>query len=44
MIIAIALVATQLAGPSFAADQMLTPEEQALLKPSNEFKAVKNYD
>jgi len=44
MIIAIALVATLLAGPSFAADQMLTPEEQALLKPSKEFKAVKLYD
>lgn len=44
MIIAIALVATLLAGPSFAAEQMLTPEEQALLKPSKEFKAVKLYD
>jgi len=44
MIIAIALVATLLAGPSFAAEQMLTPEEQALLKPSKEFKAVKIYD
>jgi hypothetical protein len=44
MIIAIALVATLLAGPSFAADQMLTSEEQALLKPSKEFKAVKTYD
>ena len=44
MIIAIALVATLLAGPSFAAEQMLTPEEQALLKPSKEFKAVKTYD
>ena len=32
-IIAIALVATLLAGPSFAADQMLTSEEQALQKP-----------
>ena len=44
IIIAIALVATLLAGPSFAAEQMLTPEEQALLKPSKEFKAVKLYD
>jgi len=44
IIIAIALVATLLAGPSFAAEQMLTPEEQALLKPSKEFKAVKIYD
>ena len=44
MIIAIALVATLLAGPSFAADQMLTSEERTLLKPSKEFKAVKNYD
>ena len=43
-IIAIALVATLLAGPSFAADaadQMLTSEEQALLKSSKEFKAVR---
>ena len=43
-IIAIALVATLLAGPSFAAEQMLTSEEQALLKPSKEFKAVSSYD
>ena len=44
MIIAIALVTTLLAGPSFATDQMLTSEEQAMLKPSKEFKAVKIYD
>jgi Protein of unknown function (DUF3313) len=47
MIIAIALVATLLAGPSFAADaadQMLTSEEQALLKSSKEFKAMSSYD
>ena len=44
MIIAIALVATLLAGPSFAAEQMLTSEEQAMLKPSKEFKAVSSYD
>ena len=50
MIIAIALVATLLAGPSFAADaadaadQMLTSEEQAMLKPNKEFKAVSFYD
>ena len=47
IIIAIALVATLLAGPSFAADaadQMLTSEEQALLKSSKEFKAVRFYD
>lgn len=44
MNIAIALVATLLAGPSIAADQMLTAEERALLKPSKEFKAVTYYD
>ena len=44
IIIAIALVATLLAGPSFAADQMLTSEEQAMLKPNKEFKAVSFYD
>ena len=43
-IIAIALVATLLAGPSFAEDQMLTSEEQAMLKPNKEFKAVSGYD
>ena len=43
-IIAIALVATLLAGPSFAEEQMLTSEEQAMLKPNKEFKAVSGYD
>jgi hypothetical protein len=44
VIIAMALIATLLAGSSFAAEQMLTSEEQAMLQPSNEFKAVRYYD
>jgi len=40
IIIAIALVASLLAGPSFAADQMLTSKERAMMKPDKDIKGV----
>jgi len=40
IIITITLVASLLAGPSFAADQMLTSKEQAMLKPDLDIKGV----
>ena len=43
IIIAIALVASLLAGPSFAADQMLTSKERAMMKPDKDIKGVDHY-